>query len=94
MGLAARKDGGDKATIEHLYLAALSRRPTSEELTHWTGYIDEHATRDMTKRRRRGGGAVGKVYRRKRIADLSPRDLAYEDIFWALLNSSEFFFIH
>ena len=43
---------------------------------------------------KRGGGPVGRVYRRKKLGDLNARDAAYEDVFWALLNSSEFFFIH
>lgn len=94
LGDAARAGGGDGATIETLYLATLSRQPTSEELAFWTQYVDEAATAETKVRRPRGGGPVGRVYRRKRLADLGPRDVAYEDVLWALLNSSEFFFIH
>lgn len=92
LGDAARAKGGTDATIEALYLATLSRAPTESELTHWRAYV---ASASQTRAERpRGGGPVGKVYRQKRLRDLGPADLAYEDILWTLLNASEFFFIH
>ncbi len=95
LGEAARLSGGPQATIEHLYLATLSRRPDKGELEHWTGYVAGAAEHyDGRRRRPRGGGPVGKIYRRKRLRDLQPADVAYEDMLWTLLNASEFFFIH
>jgi hypothetical protein len=95
LGDAARAEGGLPATVEHLYLATLSREPSPEELEHWRDYVAEAAEHyDGSRRRARGGGAVGRVYRKKRLRDLSPEDVAYEDVLWTLLNSSEFFFIH
>ncbi len=55
--------------IEALYLAAVSRKPTAEELGKLTDYVDK-------------GGPTGDV--NKSLAD----------VFWALLNSSEFGFNH
>lgn len=94
VGHAARLPGGPDATIAALYRAALSREPSDDELAHWRGYVAEAAGAPTTAERPRGGGPVGRVYRRKRLSDRQPEDAAYEDIMWALLNSSEFFFIH
>ena len=94
VGRAARLRGGPKATIGELYRAALSREPTAEELTHWLAFVAEASIAPTTAERPRGGGPVARVYRRKRLDDRRPEDAAYEDIMWALLNSSEFFFIH
>ena len=55
--------------IEALYLAALSRRPRSDERDRLTAYVDS------------GGPAKNSK-------------LALADVFWALLNSSEFLFNH
>ena len=54
------------AKVETLYLAALSRRPRSDELEKLVKYVD--------------------------AADKSNEALA--DVFWALLNSSEFVLNH
>ena len=50
----------------------------------------------------KGGGKKGntgydplaRATGRLRVADASPKEQAYEDLFWALLNSSEFLFNH
>jgi hypothetical protein len=92
LGTAARLPGGAAATIEHLYLATLSRRPDADELSHWRAYLEQAEGKRAP--RARGVGPVARVYRQQRLADLDARDVAYEDVLWALLNSSEFFFIH
>lgn len=92
LGDAARAKGGTDATVKALYLAALSREPTPHELTHWRAYVASAS--QSPAERPRGRGPVAKVYRQKRLRDLGPDDVAYEDILWALLNASEFFFIH
>jgi hypothetical protein len=61
---AAEKDVA--ARVERLYLAAFSRRPSSEELGAATAYFEK--AKDATK--------------------------ATEDLFWSLLNSSEFLYNH
>jgi hypothetical protein len=93
VGAAARLPGGP--SIEHLVLAALSRRPTSDELARFGAYVaDASLVPSTPSARARAKGPVARVVRQKRIADATARDAAYEDVMWALLNSSEFFFIH
>ncbi len=58
----------DEQIIEELFLAALSRRPTAEELQATVGYV----------------AAAGK----------KGRQLALQDVLWALLNTKEFLFNH
>ncbi len=55
--------------IEALFLAALSRRPRTNELKRLVAYVDSGGPHDKTAR-------------------------ALADVFWALLNSSEFIFNH
>jgi hypothetical protein len=55
--------------VEALYLAALSRKPRSDELARFTRYVDS-------------GGAAG------------DKKKALSDVFWALLNSTEFILNH
>ncbi len=95
LGDAARPAGDDTDVITQIYLATLSREPAPDELAHWRDYVANAAEQyPAGKPPARGGGAVGRIYRRKRLHDLRPEDVAYEDVFWALLNASEFFFIH
>ena len=93
VGDAVQAGGSPDAVITQLYLAALSRQPDEAELTHWRSYVAD-APPVRGAQRARGGGPVGRVYRRRRLRDAGPTEAAYADIFWALLNSSEFFFIH
>jgi hypothetical protein len=95
LGKAVRLEGGDDATIEELYLATLSRRPNAEEVAYWKRFVKDASRERMPRARAaRAAGPVGRVYRQQRLDDLDAGDLAYEDMLWALLNSSEFFFIH
>jgi hypothetical protein len=55
--------------LEALFLSALARQPTPEELEKFGSYVDR-------------GGATGD--KRKALAD----------VFWVLLNSTEFLFNH
>ena len=88
-------DDDDRAGITRLYLSALSRPPTEGELKHWLTYLKQ-AQRERWSHGQnpRGGGPVGRLYRRKRLRGTGARAEAYEDVFWALLNSDEFYFIH
>ena len=69
VGQAARLPGGPEATIAALYRAALSREPSPEELTHWLAYVKETSGEQTEAARPRGGGPVGRVYRRKRLRE-------------------------
>ncbi len=90
----------DEAAIEALYLRALSRRPTGSEIEYWTKYIAEEpsaAMRSTEKTKRTPQGQPDPLRGlENRVASLptSPRARAYEDLFWTLLNSSEFLFNH
>jgi hypothetical protein len=89
---AARLPGDDRAAIEALYLAALARAPDAEELEHWSVFLKQAPTEEAPPSKPQN--ALGRVYRRMQLDDRQPRDAALEDMFWALLASSEFYFIH
>lgn len=101
--------GGDREKIEALYLRVLSRRPSAQESAHWLEYVNgaREATRELPEAARdkdRKTPAPGKarmapdplrgLQDRLRPVDAAPRLQAFEDLFWALLNSSEFIFRH
>jgi hypothetical protein len=65
--------------VETLFLATLSRRPTSRELTRLVSYID-------------GGGAAGPAG--SAVSSQKRYEKALADVFWALLNSGEFMLNH
>jgi hypothetical protein len=46
------------------------------------------------ERQPKGGGDPFKALSGRPVRDRTPRVQAYEDLFWALLNSSEFSFNH
>lgn len=103
--LAASSD--DEARIRALYLRTLSRPPSPDEVARWKAFLSE--PREVVRSpgppepagkakgkgnkaqvdpfvkldRRKGGAGAGDAHRQ-----------AFEDLFWALLNSSEFFFNH
>jgi hypothetical protein len=66
--------------IETLYLATLSRRPRDKELDRATKFIDDAL--------KPGDKALSQEEKDKRYKH------ALADLFWALLNSGEFFFNH
>ena len=67
--------------MERLYLAALSRLPTAEELRTLTRAMDETLARDSDVPE--AGAALA-----------SPRRRMLEDLAWAVLTSTEFLFNH
>jgi hypothetical protein len=100
----------DAARIEALYLRTLSRPPTSEETERWTRFVSEaREPAAMTaapaakgddnrgrERRRRGvpGDPLARFAGKVPSAARTAQEQAYEDMLWALLNSSEFVFNH
>ncbi|MDC3959892.1 DUF1549 domain-containing protein [Polyangium jinanense] len=87
--------GGDAAKIEALYLRTLSRRPTAEEISRWVRFLDEAASApEEPAAKPTGQGPLGKIGKKRGWVAKSPRDQAYEDLFWALLDSTEFAFQH
>lgn len=97
--------GDDASKIEALYLRTLSRRPAPAEVARWTTFLND--PRDVTRTASAPEAEQGKDRGGKGQVDLPPalkrrlekrpgtaREQAYEDLLWALLNSSEFFFNH
>ena len=93
--------GGDPERVDALYRRTLSRHPTAEESEHWVRYVNEPHPSDPAPARvatasqggRKGGDALQRLEARD-LAHRDPKRQAYEDVFWALLNSSEFIFNH
>ncbi len=100
--------GTDAQRIEALYLRALSRRPTDAEIERWVRFVNEPREAVRTdppaapeagagRGKKRGPGQVElppRLARRLQARPGTAREQAYEDLLWALLNSSEFFFNH
>lgn len=85
--------GGDAVKIEALYLRTLSRKPSAEETARWVRFLDEAAT-DNSPALAGGQGPLERIRKRAPSVAETPRDRAYEDLFWALLGSSELAFQH
>ncbi|MGO9837055.1 MAG: DUF1549 and DUF1553 domain-containing protein [Polyangiaceae bacterium] len=106
--------GDDKMKIEALYVRALSRPPTPEEIASWTQFLaDAQAEPEAAaappaaappergkheKPKKRGKAEQPDPLRNLegRAGNLraTARVRAYEDLFWTLLNSSEFVLNH
>jgi hypothetical protein len=88
--------GGDDLKVQALYLRTLSRMPTPEETAKWVTYISsgDLEAENAKKPGKANGGDLFKQLGNKPLRDRSPKVQAYEDLFWALLNSSEFVFNH
>ncbi len=96
--LASEQD--DAAVLENLFQRTLSRDPTEAERLSMRGLLDEkreraalsiEAPRGEGKARRAARTDVA-LLRATKPKDASERTRAFEDLFWALLNSNEFLF--
>jgi hypothetical protein len=78
--------------IETLYLCTLSRRPTPEEAKRLLNYVERGGAHTASKPK------LGNVFQQMITTDKSKtrsdREIALGDVFWALLNSSEFLTNH
>lgn len=91
------KPGDDASKIDALVLRVLSRKPTDAERTKWVNYVQvagktPRPTIPPPKRGGPGAGPLGRLGNKAPPVDA--RRAAYEDVMWALLNSSEFVFNH
>lgn len=91
------KPGDDASKIDALVMRVLSRIPTDAERTKWVSYVQiaGKTPRPTIAPPKRGGPGAGPL---ARLGNKGPavdaRRAAYEDVVWALLNSSEFVFNH
>lgn len=91
------KPGDDASKIDALVLRILSRKPTEAERATWTNYVQiaSKTPRPTIPPPRRGGPGAGPLGRLgNKVPLVDARRAAYEDVVWALLNSSEFVFNH
>jgi hypothetical protein len=87
----------DSTAIEHdapgkirdTYLRAFCREPTEQEMADLLDYLNRHGAE---KQEVEGQGGEEEEAWEKRQA--SARQAAYEDLYWALINSKEFLFNH
>ncbi|MGD0525850.1 MAG: DUF1549 and DUF1553 domain-containing protein [Polyangiaceae bacterium] len=95
--------GDDAAKIETLYLRVLSRFPDKQETERWTAYVADAPSPPPVAPLKRKGKKGGKgqapdplrgLEERTAVEKGSARVHAYEDVLWALLNSSEFVLNH
>jgi hypothetical protein len=94
----------DEKRIASLYLRTLSRRPDAAELERAKNYVQNPSApppddpKGVKLRKPRIKGAPADNFRafveRKLPATSDPKRAAYEDLLWALVNSSEFTFNH
>jgi len=83
--------GTDAQKIEKLTLRTLGRVPTAEETAHFTKYIASPPPVGAPAAAPKPGDPLRRLGRRQNV---DPRRAAFEDVFWALLNCSEFAFNH
>jgi hypothetical protein len=88
--------GGDEEKIRALYLRTLAREPAADELARWAAFVREEPPKADGPKKKKPQPKVGndplrKLANKMAVAD-DARGQAYEDLFWALLNSSEFVF--
>lgn len=94
----------DAAKVKALYLHALSREPTPDEIAAAVDFVNAprdvvnpngEAKVDEPKPKKNGKkNAKDEAQAKHKRGRIQARRQAYEDLFWALLNSSEFAFNH
>jgi hypothetical protein len=100
----------DEAVVDALYLRTLSRLPSQDERDHWVAFVRapreavafQPSAPPSPRRGGKGNPAKAAFVSERRLARTermvprqeTPRQQAFEDMLWALLNSSEFYFNH
>lgn len=85
-----RSPGSDDAKIDTLYQRTLSRSASPEERAQWRRFLDEPApATDEAPRVSSPNDPLARLDKRLASRARDARERAYEDLFWALLNSSE-----
>jgi hypothetical protein len=93
----------DEARIEALYLRTLSRRPSAAELQRWLAFVSAEREvvdtgpppklprlADAGKQARKAGADPTARLGARLKSQPTAREQAFEDLMWALVNSSEF----
>jgi hypothetical protein len=82
--------GTDAEKVDALAVRVLSRHATAAEKERWVAYVNE------APRAGKGDPSKATVLRplANRNPNISAKASAYEDLFWSMLNSSEFTFNH
>ncbi len=86
--------------VAAVYWRVLSRPPSDGEMARWTRYVREAVSPapqtfgGPRPPRKKGGPDALQRLGNKIPSTTDPKKAAYEDLFWTLLNSSEFVFNH
>lgn len=78
--------------IEMLFLATYSRRPTRTEAERLIKYVESGGTHSTSKPKL--GNVFQQMIKTDKAKNRNDKDVALGDVFWALLNSSEFLTNH
>jgi hypothetical protein len=81
----ARENVPDEQAVERLYLAALSRKPSAEEVSKIAAVL---------KSSRADAAASAQANAKEGAGEAAARQAALEDLAWALFTSKEFLFNH
>ncbi len=85
-----RSPSNDDAKIDALYQRTLSRSATAEERAQWKRFLDEPApAAEEPVKVASPNDPLARLDKRLASRARNARERAYEDLFWALLNSSE-----
>lgn len=92
--------GSDDDKLDALYLRTLSRKPEAEERARWKAFLDAAGSGPAEAQPAAAAVSAGKadplakIAKRLKSKARTAREQAWEDLFWALLNSSEMAFRH
>jgi hypothetical protein len=89
----AASTGSDEEKVDALVLRVLGRRATSTERERFVRFVAGHAP-EPSSPENKTKGARDPLERLSRRRPATGKATAYEDLFWVLLNSSEFTFNH
>jgi Protein of unknown function (DUF1553)/Protein of unknown function (DUF1549) len=78
--------------VEILYLTTLSRKPTTQESARFVKYVESGGTHSASKPKM--GSVFQQLITTDRTKSRGDKGVALGDVFWALLNSSEFLTNH
>lgn len=99
LGEVLARPGDDASKVDALVLRLLSRLPSEKERAGWVSYVQSALKQPRVptpvpkpKPVAGGSGPLGRLARK--MPPVDARRAAYEDLVWALLNSSEFVFNH